>query len=180
MSNYVQLDQASRQVGKSEVTLRRLIKAGKVSHKKEKTLTGFLYLVDPAEVLKFYGEGGSVADLPEDTDSEPIKTKQIKVAVAGESGGLNEYWQKRAETFEQRYQQALESQSQLREELGVWRGRAEQAQSMLVKFLPGGTEPDPKEQKKNQSQGNWIIATLGIIAGVLVVGVVFVGYTLSR
>lgn len=215
---FVQLDQAARQVGKSEVTVRRLIKAGKISHRKEKTLTGFIYLVDPSEISRYYGDRGSSAEdfaqqmresgaevveevrinrgesRAESQESEqgPGSTRQIRVAVAGESGNLSEYWQKRAETYESRYHQALESQSKLREELGAWRGRAEQAQNMLIKLLPAPTPPSSQEPKPTQvekpqmpeiaqqSGSVWIVGLLAVIAGLFVVALVAGFYVLSR
>lgn len=149
MATYIQIDQAAREAGKSEITVRRLIKANKISHKKEKTLTGFIYLVDPEEIRRYYGgtpiaPKPPVADEPEteaiSAEEEQIPSRQIRVAVTGETGSLTEYWQKRAEAFEDRYNHSLEKQGQLREEIGLWRGRAEQAQDMLAKLLPASTE----------------------------------------
>jgi hypothetical protein len=217
---FVQLDQAARQVGKSEVTVRRLIKAGKISHRKEKTLTGFIYLVDPSEISRYYGDRGSSSEdfaqqvresgakvveevhikgngahSNDEDDGESGPTRQIRVAVAGESGNLSEYWQKRAETYENRYHQALEAQSKLREELGAWRGRAEQAQNMLVKLLPAPTpHPAPEtpkqedvslvenHQKTTPTDGgsSLIVVLLAVIAGLFVVALAAGFYVVVR
>ncbi len=224
---FVHLDQAARQVGKSEVTVRRLVKAGKISHRKEKTLTGFIYLVDPTEISHYYGDRGSSSedfaqqlreagaevveevrvhhakplessteDHGEQAQAESGSTRQIRVAVASESGNLSEYWQKRAETYENRYHQTLETQSKLREELGVWRGRAEQAQNMLVKLLPAPAAPtstpepekepekpvEPKKaEKPENSSGTWVVALLAVIAGLFAVALTAAAfYVLSR
>lgn len=151
MADLIQLDAAAALVGKSEVTLRRLIKAGKIPVHKEKTLTGFMYLVNPAQVKAYYQ--GKGADLPEETDEPAEQPAQSKVsgrrlAVAGESGNEMEYWQKRAETYEERYHGELQKHSQTREELGVWRGRAEHAQAMLMKMLPAPAEVTTTESLK--------------------------------
>jgi hypothetical protein len=227
---FVHLDQAARQVGKSEVTVRRLVKAGKISHQKEKTLTGFIYLVDPTEISHYYGDRGSSSEdfaqqmresgaevveevlihRPDAGDSteeqaqrgEAGSTRQIRVAVASESGNLSEYWQKRAETYENRYHQTLESQSKLREELGVWRGRAEQAQNMLVKLLPAPAPvapapdvekvevpapvahtPEVKKSEHREVGGNWVVALLAVIAGLFVVALsvgLYIFVTIAR
>lgn len=224
---FVHLDQAARQVGKSEVTVRRLVKAGKISHRKEKTLTGFIYLVDPTEISHYYGDRGSSsedfaqqlreagAEVVEEVrihHAKPLEgnsedqaqgesgpTRQIRVAVAGESGNLSEYWQKRAETYENRYHQTLETQAKLREELGVWRGRAEQAQNMLVKLLPAPAAPTPptpepvverpqekpeeikKVEKQEASSNTWVVALLAVIAGLFAVALAAATfYVISR
>ncbi|CAN5191723.1 hypothetical protein BH11PAT4_BH11PAT4_5640 [soil metagenome] len=221
---FVHLDQAARQVGKSEVTVRRLVKAGKISHQKEKTLTGFIYLVDPTEISHYYGDRGSSSedfaqqmresgaevveevrihrpDTDENSKEQPqaeqqASTRQIRVAVASETGNLSEYWQKRAETYENRYHQTLESQSKLREELGVWRGRAEQAQNMLVKLLPAPAPVVPEEKvevpapvaevkkvERKEAGGNWVVGLLAVIAGLFVVALgvgLYIFSTISR
>jgi hypothetical protein len=187
MATYIQLDQAAKEVGKSEITIRRLVKAAKITHRKEKTLTGFIYLVDPEEILKFYQSGNSdegrviepEEQSPETDPSEEPIARQIRVAVTGESGNLSEYWQKRAETYEDRYYRELEEQAKLREELGAWRGRAEQAQNMLVKLLPAPEKPQPPAPpvkhhgKEEASVPMWVLAVmLGVSAIVLVLGAV--------
>jgi hypothetical protein len=177
MATYTQLDQAAKEVGKSEVTLRRLVKAGKISHRKEKTLTGFIYLVDPKEVLRHYHAEGGETEAGE-TDAEPQTNtshdaqpaRQIRLAVTGESGNLSEYWQKRAETYEERYYQELENEGKLREELGVWRGRAEQAQNMLVKLLPAPESQTPAAPVKEEAT-----MPFWMVAAVMGVSVVVVG-----
>lgn len=141
MAALVQLDEAANLVGKSEVTLRRLIKAGKVPFHKEKTLTGFIYLIDPEQVRAYYDgrplEAVTATEEPEvESQSEGSRRSSVRVAVAGESGNFSEYWQKKAEIYEERYTQEMSRHAHTREELGLWRGRAEQAQSMLVKLLP--------------------------------------------
>jgi|GEM_PF-5236755 len=189
MATYIQLDQAAKEVGKSEITVRRLIKGAKISHRKEKTLTGFIYLVDPEEIQRYYSTGQpehaipleekELEEAPHSHDAE-VTARQIRVAVTGESGNLSEYWQKRAETYEDRYYQELESQAKLREELGAWRGRAEQAQNMLVKLLPA---PEQKAevvpqapQKEESSLPTWVLLLILGIGAVILVFAVYVAY----
>jgi hypothetical protein len=139
MADLVQLDVAAALVGKSEVTLRRLIKAGKVPVHKEKTLTGFIYLIDPAKLQAYYESRGEVVfESMEEAPTEPVSKDSgaRRLAVAGENGGEVTYWQKRAETYEERYHAELQKHASAREELGIWRGRAEHAQAMLMKLLP--------------------------------------------
>lgn len=159
MAHFVQLDVAAKEVGKSEVTLRRLIKSGKVGHRKEKTLTGFIYLVDVEQVRAYYEqhqgtpvevEKLSSEDLEKTTEAtlseeerarraEAREERTVRLAVTGESGSMAEYWQKRAQAFEERYHRELARHAEAREEMGVWRGKAEQAQEMLSKLLPAVT-----------------------------------------
>lgn len=147
MAELVQLDKAAALVGKSEVTLRRLIKAEKIPFKKEKTLTGFVYLVDPNAVRKFY-KMKPVAAQPAETKVTPTPVESeeatshsgVRIAVAGESGSVSEYWQKKSDLYEERYREELVKHANTREELGVWRGRAEQTQAMLMKLLPAPQE----------------------------------------
>ena len=195
MATYIQLDQAAKEVGKSEITIRRLVKSAKISHKKEKTLTGFIYLVDPEEIARFYASGNpelisnesedeGETTVPISEHEEPV-ARQIRVAVTGESGNLSEYWQKRAETYEDRYYQELESHAKDREELGLWRGRAEQAQNMLVKLLPAPEHSLPKntdvKDKEEASMPTWVLAVmLGVSALVLVLGAVAAYFVLLR
>jgi len=154
MANLIQLDVAAKLVGKSEVTIRRLIKAGKLHAHKEKTLTGFIYQVD-ADVVKAYYAQKSAPLLrqhsePEyEDDNAPVHTVKnngkVKVAVSGHSGDPSAYWARRAEVYEERYTQAIEKNGALREELGLWRGRAEHAQALLVKLLPAPSTVEIKE-----------------------------------
>jgi hypothetical protein len=160
MAEFIHLDAAAKLAGKSEVTVRRLVKAGKVTAKKEKTHTGFIYLVDPEEVKAYYGVRGSLklGSDPEpraeiEPDPEPAKSERaeeeppskhavatqgrVRVAVSGIEGDPVEYWVKRAETYEDRYHREVQNTAHLREELGLWKGRAEHAQALLMKLLPG-------------------------------------------
>ena len=166
----MQLDKASAAVGKSEVTLRRLIKAGKIPFQKEKTLTGFIYQVDPDQVKAYYQmrEGGLFAEdsqdlfvaaddgdeeiqsLPQSQQGQSVAVK--RVAIAGESGSASEYWQKKSESYEDKYNNEVVRHSQTREELGVWRGRAEQSQSMLMKLLPAPTEVEIRQTPQNSER----------------------------
>lgn len=196
MADHIQLDAAAALVGKSEVTLRRLIKAGKIPVKKEKTLTGFIYLVNPDDVTAYYqGKGADGADIDEAPEMpEPAapqaaasNTPMRRLAVAGEAGGATEYWQKRAEIYEERYHGEMQKHSQTREELGVWRGRAEHAQAMLMKMLPSPTEVTSSEAPKEQvpapvqNNGSWVIVFLSIVVTisclVLIAGVSYYVYT---
>jgi hypothetical protein len=197
MAEPIQLDAAAALVGKSEVTLRRLIKAGKIPVQKEKTLTGFMYLVNPDDVTAYYaGKGGDASfddmmDMPEpitprQSQSVPLNTPARRLAVAGESGNPTEYWQKRAESYEDRYHGEMQKHSQTREELGVWRGRAEHAQAMLMKMLPSPTEVTTSDSRKEeapivvQSETSWLITFLSIIVTVacivLIAGVSYYVY----
>jgi hypothetical protein len=149
MAELLQLDAAAKLVGKSEVTLRRLVKAGKVNAQKEKTLTGFIYLIDAEEVRKYYGVKKSAQPTPRHTEKPAPQADQeeeqrhaveskgrVRVAVSGDQGDPVDYWLKRAETYEERYHRELQKTSELREELGLWRGRAEHAHSLLIKLIP--------------------------------------------
>ena len=197
MAELLPLDKAAAQVGKSEVTLRRLIKAGRIPFQKEKTLTGFVYRVDPEQVRGYYKvrEGALMAeDLPEieeekvekpvaeevlaqpKIESTPV-AQTVRVAIAGESGDLYEYWQKKSDLYEERYNQEVSKHSQTREELGVWRGRAEQAQSMLMKMLPSGeveVKTTPAEPIVRAERSSPVLIVLGTIIVVLAVVAAFV------
>ena len=54
MAEPILLHEAASQLGKSEITLRRLISSGKVPVIKEKTLNGFVFKVDIDQVADFY------------------------------------------------------------------------------------------------------------------------------
>jgi hypothetical protein len=92
MAQLVQLDKAAKAAGKSEITLRRLIKAGKIPFEKQKTLTGFIYLVDPQSVKDFYGGKSVKTASAAATDSEkqssgekadqPQKAQSVEKPVA--------------------------------------------------------------------------------------------------
>lgn len=165
MAEFLHLDAAAKLVGKSEVTLRRLVKAGKVASQKNKTQTGFIYLVDPEEVRAYYGVKSSLK-LGSDPEprveiepdpvpvAEPVKhavsTRQqgkVRVAISGIEGDPVAYWAKRAETYEERYQREIQNTANLREELGLWRGRAEHAQALLMKLLPGPSTAQISERR---------------------------------
>ena len=204
MAELLQLDSAASLIGKSEVTLRRLIKAGKIPFQKEKTLTGFVYLVDPDAVRAYYqGRDTEIfqAEAQEHSrDTEPevqvatqaqaasAKNQSVRVAVSDPKSGPAEYWQKRAEIYEDRFTQEVVKHAQTREDLGVWRGRAEQAQSMLIKLLPAPqseVEVRPKTEvieqmapeKKSVSAAVVILSIFVVILLVGLVYVVFSGHT---
>ncbi|MCC2631593.1 MAG: hypothetical protein K0S20_292 [Patescibacteria group bacterium] len=205
MAELVQLDRAAAMVGKSEVTLRRLIKAGKIPFQKEKTLTGFVYLVDPDKVKSFYKiregviveEGAAMEGNASTTEpaGEPVPLRTpspVRVAVAGESGSPYEYWQKKSELYEERYNQEVVKHSQAREELGVWRGRAEQSQAMLLKLLPSpqevevrqtGVQPalqSPSKPVKETSNTLWwtVVTILGFLLIAAVGGALYLRYVI--
>ncbi|MBU6389378.1 hypothetical protein KGQ71_02575 [Patescibacteria group bacterium] len=160
MAELLPLDKAAAQVGKSEVTLRRLLKAGKIPFEKEKTLTGFVYRVDPDTVRAYYRiREGSIEDLAraagengesEDDARSESSRKSVRVAVAGETGGAHEYWQKKSDMYEEKYNAEVMKHAQTREELGVWRGRAEQAQAMLMKLLPAPNHVEVKPPQPSE------------------------------
>lgn len=143
MAELLHLDAAAKLVGKSEVTLRRLVKAGKIAVEKEKTTTGFVYLVDADEVQRYYGVRRSAQTTPKtESKHDPevphaVESQgRVRVAVSGDQGSTMDYWLKRAETYEERYYKEVQKTGELREELGLWRGRAEHAQGLLIKLLP--------------------------------------------
>lgn len=181
MAELLQLDAAAARAGKSEVTLRRLIKAGKIPAHKEKTLTGFIYMVDPDHIRAYYA--GKAEDIPEsvtpapETEAPATEKKEAipsasanegrRVAIATDSTSPNEYWQKRAENYEHKYYQELEKNATAREELGVWRGRAEHAQAMLMKMLPAAPEVVQSEktvaEPKKEATGGFPLLTFLVV-----------------
>lgn len=198
MAELLHLDAAAKLVGKSEVTLRRLVKAGKVSAAKEKTPTGFIYKVDADEIKRYYGVRGSLnlgsdpaprAEVEPEPQApktqEPETPKQssggkVRVAVASGQGDPVEYWLKRAETYEDRYYKEVQSTAHLREELGLWKGRAEHAQALLMKLLPGPNTAQISEPRRPQEMktvrrlsfaGMMVLTALPIL---LVIGAAFI------
>lgn len=202
MAIRVQLENAARQVRKSEVTVRRLIKAGKVPFEKQKTLTGFIYLVDPDEIRHFYQNRGVVSPTTKVETEKPnfqpkaepdTETPVKRVAISDETGNSTGYWQKRSDLYEERYNQEMGKHAQAREELGVWRGRAEQTQSMLMKLLPapentfststgtGDSSPfSVKEEEKEASVAQTVMVqkenytTLISVVAILITLIVFI------
>jgi len=162
MAELMQLDAAAALVGKSEVTIRRLIKAGKVPFQREKTLTGFIYMVYPDHLRAYYGSGLSEEETAKaeaaaaEVRAEGATTQTataVRVAVAGETGNFAEYWQKRADLYEEKFQQEAARHARTREELGLWRGRAEHAQGMLMQLLPAG-DVKPEESAAEAAAGS--------------------------
>lgn len=182
MADFVQLDTAAALVGKSEVTLRRLVKAGKIPFSKEKTATGFIYRVDPEVVRAYYAAREAAvfdeamiaeAPAPEGHVADPIPVQKpnsvVRVAIASETSTADDYWRVRAERYEERYNSEVQAHSHTREELGVWRGRAEQAQTMVMKYLPSGEEHERQAQKSGLP--TVISVLLGIALLVIILGV---------
>ncbi len=187
MAQSLQLDAAAKLAGKSEVTLRRLIKAGKIPFQREKTLTGFLYLVDPDHVRAYYGEGLSTeqqevaeeqaAEVRAEAPTNEVRPGAVRLAVAGESGNFAEYWQKRSDMFEQRYHQEATRLTAAREELGYWKGKAEHAQSLVTRLLPSGDEKPVSQlavtdQAVKEQAWPVVLTIVLIIAGAILVGAV--------
>lgn len=175
----VSLAEAALISGKSEITIRRLVKAGKVAFKKEATQTGFNYTVDADSVRAYYGqaaasESATSVEIP--AKSTAIQTdSRVRVAVADESGSSVSYWHKRAEGYEQRFHAQVRANADLREQVGLWKGRAENAQAMLVKLLPapsdtvevkeGRAKPEaPENEKRLQAVGAGVLLLLGLAA----------------
>jgi hypothetical protein len=183
MADPIQLDAAAALVGKSEVTLRRLIKGGKIPFHKERTPTGFIYQVDPDVVLAYYNKREAdlfIAGAFEEASpaTEEVVTPRVRVAVASDSGDPKEYWQKRAESYEDRFHHEVKNHAQTREDLGVWRGRAEQAQSMIVKLLPAPGEvrveqADPlvPASQVKRTESSTLVAVLSTIIVLALLGV---------
>jgi hypothetical protein len=195
MGNLLQLDKAADAVGKSEVTLRRLIKANRIPYEKQKTLTGFIYLVDPDSVRAYYQQRGGVPDgeVPVSSNSAFVTTANgsVRVAVAGESGSPSEYWQKRAEAYEEKYFHELTAHSETRQELGMWRGRAEQAQAMVLKLLPARQEftveaaqhekaPKKPEKEKSEEKSSTFSTVMAYFLAFLIILAVVSYFLLSR
>lgn len=202
MPELLPLDQAAVRIGKSEVTLRRLIRAGRVPFQKEKTHTGFIYLVDPEKVQAYYqmreggvfSESSTTAEDPykeyvEGDAGTPTNSGVRRVAVAGENQHLYEYWLKKSELYEDKFNAEVLNHAQTREQLGMWRGRAEQAQAMLMKFLPSpeetkGLESKNKVKSAKSEEVSWTVVSVivGLVVLVVVAGaaVLFMRYGLKN
>jgi hypothetical protein len=207
MAEFIQLDAAAKLVGKSEVTLRRLVKAGKVAAHKEKTLTGFIYRVDADQIRAYYNHReaavASVTDLVESTETEPAVEVPIKeapqpkekggealpsngrmrVAVSNDKGSPAEYWLKRAELYEEKYLHEIRHNAQLREELGLWRGRAEHAQGMLMKMLPIPGQLEVSNEmgfEEERPAKDWVGGLISFIAILVLVGVAAATYVFLK
>jgi hypothetical protein len=181
MAELLPLEQAASAIGKSTTTVRRLVKANKIPFEKQRTPTGFIYLLDTDNLKAYYqARDGSIFDEDFPIEAPAKAGQQVRIAVAGETGGQAEYWQKKAELYEDKYLNELTGHAQTREDLGVWRGRAEQAQSMLLKLLPNPQEVevrDAVEQKvvkaaPKQSPMNSMAGMLGLISVLVVIAVV--------
>ena len=186
MAQYIPLDAAAAVVGKSEVTLRRLIKADKIPFRREKTLTGFVYVID-IEAAKAYYDVPDVAPAEEPAKEEKeeapaAKATTVRVGIANQEGSTAEYWQKRSESYEDRYHGEVGKHAQTREELGVWRGRAEQAQSMLVKLLPSNSEVEVQKPREavvsapKEGTNTWMTVLLIAVIAALTILIGFGGY----
>jgi hypothetical protein len=197
MADFIQLDKAAKLAGKSEVTIRRLIKAGKIPFQKEKTLTGFVYVVDPAVILSYYNlptEGHTEqAESPTEQESVrpepsymPKAAEPVRIAIEDSEGHASEYWQKRSDLYEDKYHSEVQKHAQTREELGTWRGRAEQAQAMVIKMLPPPETPaipqgkvvsrTPAKKEDTVSLVALLGWVLGTIAVCAVIGVIWYLY----
>lgn len=155
MANLIQLDAAAKLAGKSEVTIRRLIKSGRLPAEKQKTLTGFIYLVDADKVQAYYktkpAESSPAHSEQEEEAVHAVTSHgRTRVAVSDTHGNTSGYWAARAEAYEERYHKEVEKNGELREELGLWRGRAEHAQGLLVKLLPAPNTVEVKEEKVSE------------------------------
>lgn len=86
MAERVHLDEAAKQSGKSEITIRRLIKAEKIPFEKEPTLTGFVYLVNPEDVKAYYAtKGKTVTPAAADAVVEAQPETEVPVEQAAPS-----------------------------------------------------------------------------------------------
>lgn len=174
----VSLAEAALISGKSEITIRRLVKSGKVPFAKEATQTGFNYTVDADAVRAYYGQEAAPASQPKQEVSQATAVQsdsRVRVAVADESGSSVAYWHKRAEGYEQRFHAQVKTNADLREQVGLWKGRAENAQAMLIKLLPppsdtvevqqGKARPEaPENDKRLQVIGAGVLLLLGLAA----------------
>ena len=151
MPELLPLDTAAAAVGKSEVTLRRLVKAGKIPAEREQTITGFIYRVDPEVIKAYYAEREKELEV-----APPTKfTEPNRLAVSTSAQGNEEYWRKRAERYEQKYDESIKAHLQTKEALGLWKGKAEQLSSAVQQIA----QPTPPKQRPVKVPANLEVPT---------------------
>jgi hypothetical protein len=180
---FLSIDKASKETGKSEITLRRLIRGEKIVFKKEKTHTGFMYLIDTESVLKHYA-AAEATQIAQQKEQEEKKATQKSNSVRSD-GGHSTFWHQKSEMYEEKYLSEVAKHSETKQELGLWRGRAEQAQSMVVKLLPAAQEvavqepvvaPEPTKSELGVALQITALIALTLITCVAIAAVVYIRY----
>ena len=139
MPELLPLDAAAAVVGKSEITLRRLIKTGKVPAEREQTITGFIYRVDPELVKAYYSQREAEMEAAAPVAVEAPGTTN-RLAVSTQKQDNEDYWRKRAERYEQKYDESVKAHLHTKEEVGMWRAKAEHASQAPVPMAKAAKE----------------------------------------
>ena len=167
MPELLPLDAAATAVGKSEVTLRRLVKSGKVPAEREQTITGFIYRVDPEAIKAYYAERET--EVEERAEIAPKATTLNRLAVSTPAQGNEDYWRKRAERYEQKYDESVQAHLKTKEELGLWRGKAGNPQETILPVVKKSKEKKEvaanTEQEEKETVAAWVTP---IVLGLLV------------
>lgn len=87
MADLIPISTAATLVNKSEVTLRRLITAGKIPVHTEKTSSGLLYKVNPDDLYAYYVDRDATIDAA-NIEAVPIKTKEQTIPIKTQAATL--------------------------------------------------------------------------------------------
>jgi len=137
----ITLKEAAQIVGKSELTIRRLVKAKKVNSQKQKTATGFSYLVDEDDLKSFYNldqldQSSDKAAHTQQPDHDPDQTiNQTGDKVAGKASNQGDQKDDQATGRDNLLTFLQDENSRLREDLKSVRQRREEREEGLTNEL---------------------------------------------
>ncbi len=125
-SDLITLNEAAELIGKNLRTIQRHVKSGKL---KKHDVAGKSF-ISRAELVKKIGVSiNTVAE----KEAKPAKKPQK---------GSQEFRQEETADYQKKWAEELQKHAQTREELGVWKGRAEAYQAFSARLLGNGQVPD--------------------------------------
>ena len=76
-AQFISINEAAELVGKSQQTIRRVIKAKKVDSRREKTPQGFNYFIGKASLLSYYGVSESAAPAEQAVEQRSVPAVKL-------------------------------------------------------------------------------------------------------
>lgn len=178
MSNLITLPQAANLIGKNLRTIQRYISSGKLTPR----IVDGRNLVDKAEVMSKFHISNEIrkTSLAENNaqTTEPPRTNDINATdnFIGDSH------------YRDKWESEMKDHAKTREELGVWRGRAESYQNFASKLLAAGDNSVSEVSNNEKPQTTPVRdfwpqepvrqdnGSLKPVLGYIVLAIVFIGF----
>lgn len=138
INRLITLKEAAGLVGKSELTIRRLVKSKKLTSQKEKTPTGFSYLVDEASLRSYYNpDQSNDQSVSNHTTNQKTKQTSSQSGEKADESKINQTGQKEEQANNQNNLTAFlqDENKRMRDELTSERKKREDREEELTNEL---------------------------------------------